>query len=508
MPTKIPVMKRKQRLELGPMLLASTITITVVWIGIFLNEDNLMENLSQVSASVRSFSHSPGLLIAVGFTASLFSVFLTTILLVRAVNYFLAIWLFTLAISEASLPVIQQISLALRYSMMVSLILAGVFYLASPKYRINGLQKISLLTIAWISLELLINPADTNALLMMPMQITIFVGVLIGLSGMLQNNTISRKIAYALVIASVVSVLINAASIVLLNSAFVAGRFRSWYPLPTNFANIFVLGITPLLWAAFDSRRIMLKLCLIALCLLSAALIMLSGTRNAILVLALSIFQMTIFWKRRYIPHLLIISIIVGLLFMLFSVNVSDLGSVGARISQISENEVRFGVWERAINDISHHPLIGYGLSNDLGAIDKNLELWERFNAHNAILGLWIRMGIVGVLMHLAIYFISLFSGFTALIKGKHTEKEVSILVLFCCILLNLFVAGLTEENLTSRASLPQGMWALAVVMIALELKNLRYLARQKAQLRHTAAKQLSATNTPLDLTSSKKISL
>lgn len=490
MPIKTPAMKRKQSLELGPMLLISTIVITIVWIGIFFNADSLIRSLSQVSTSIRSSSHSPGLLIVAGFVGSLFSVFLTTILLVRAVNYFLAIWLFTLAISEANIPIAQQISLALRYSMMVSLVLAGIFYLVNPRYRINTLQKIGLLTIAWISLELLINPSDANALLMMPMQITLFVGVFIGLSGMLQNNTVSRKIAYALVVTSVASVLINTFSIVLSNSAFVAGRFRSWYPLPTNFANIFVLCITPLVWAAFDSRHIILKMGFIILCALSATLIILSGTRNAILVLALSIFQMTIFWKRRYLPHLLIVSLIVGLLFMLFSVNVSDLGSVGARISQISENEVRFSVWERAINDISLHPLIGYGLSNDLRAIDKKLELWERFNAHNALLGLWIRMGVVGVLLHLAIYLIALVSGFTTLIKGKHTEKEVAVLVLFCCILLNLFTAGLMEENLTSRASLPQGMWALAVVMIALELKNLRYLAKQKAQLRQTTARQ------------------
>lgn len=466
------------RLSAAPVVLGSLLILVLVWAIVLFGMDDAVAQLSAVSASIRSFGNAgdAGMLIAGGIGASALCTISSSLLLVRSPSTFLAVWLFTLAFAEAQIPVLAPISLAARYSMMVSLIAAGSAGLFLNKRR-DPVQWAALALLGVTGIQFMINPVDTNAQLMLPMQMAMFVGVFWGLYPLACNNDAFPGLIEKLAISGIVITGTNLASFAGAEHVFLGGRFRSWYPLPTNFSNSFVLCAVPVFWAMLTARSKALRLT----CALAGAgaicMLVFAGTRNALLIVALTMLQFSYFWQRRYFIYVAAGVLLMALAAVALQVGLTDIAPAGSRVAHIDDKETRYAVWERAWRYIQEKPVAGYGLSTDLATLDRFLPSWEQFNAHNAFLGLWLRLGAIGFALYLYIYCRSLKAGWTNILKVRRTRLRSPLLVLFQCLLLDLFIAGLFEENLSSRASIHQAVWALAVIIVLGQARQVR-LAR------------------------------
>jgi O-antigen ligase len=475
------------------LLFGSLALLMTFWLIAVASPEQMLGQLASVSASMRWLlaSGNVGLVIAAGIAGSLVSVLSCGALLAKSPSTFIALWLFSLAFSEAQISALSQLSLLLRYSMMVPLIVAGAIGLLGG-YRKEPIHWAALLVLALTALQLLMNPADTNAYLILPMQMAIFLGVFFGLYPLALGEAALKGLIFRLAVAGVAVTGINLLALVMVPEVFLGGRFRSWYPLPTNFSNNFVLCAVPLLWAALTTKSMAARLIFGMACLAALAMLLLAGTRNAMLISALTILQFSYFWRRRYFIYVLAGMLLLLLIGSAMQIGLGDLTPAGSRLAHIGEKETRIFVWERAWRYIADRPFTGFGLSTDLATLDRRLPSWEQFNAHNAYLGLWLRLGIFGLLLYLYIYWHALKTGLRTILRNRRGPLSSPLLVLFQCLLFNLFVAGLFEENLSSRASIHQAVWAIAVVIVIGQSKRLR-LRRLWLQ----RARQVSARPSP-----------
>lgn len=450
------------------MLAVSFVVLFVLWLMAASWGDDLIRELSKHSASVRMYRDSPGLILGLGFVVCVICLVLSYLLLVSRPTAFMAVWLVSLALGDARLGVFQQGSLLLRYTMMLVLVVLGVGSLFRRTVRTSS-DWLPRLFISYTGLQLLhviFNGPSMEALSMLPMQLALSVGVVFGFREILETDDSLVHLGRALTIAGVLITLVECSSLVASQQPFLGGRFRSWHSLPTGFATGYVCFLVPVVWTALSGGdRVLRMFSAITVCV-GATLIILSGTRNALLCLVICIFVMLVVWKRRWIIPFIVVSIVVVLVSIVGDGVGGFFGGAGERI--VSTEETRLWVWKSAWNAVQGQPLWGYGLVPDIKLFDVSRNEMQVLDAHNAYLGTWLRLGVGGVFLVVAINILAMMQVVKAWPRLFVWRDGKNALILFVCLLLIVVVGGGFEDNLAGKGNIQQAMWALSIAGISM----------------------------------------
>jgi O-antigen ligase len=379
---------------------------------------------------------------------------------------FMAVWLVALSIGDARLGVIQQAGLLLRYSMMLVLVVLGVGVLVRGTRRgpADWLPRLFLAYTALQLLHVIFNDLSIEAMSMLPMQLAISLGVVFGFREILESDKVLVHLGRALTVAGVVVTLVECTSLVASEQPFLAGRFRSWHSLPTGFATSYVFFLIPLVWTALSGGGRILRLVSAATACIGVILVVLSGTRGALLCLLVAAFVMIFIWKRRLIIPFVFVSIVLVLMSSAGDGFGTLFGDAGERI--VSARETRFGAWSNAWAFIQQQALWGYGLVPDIHLL--NVRGNEVLDSHSAYLGTWLRLGIGGLIIVIAINTMTVVRALKAWPRLHTWRDGGNALILFLCLLLTVIVGGLFEDNLAGKGNVQQAMWALSVAGVVI----------------------------------------
>jgi O-antigen ligase len=447
--------------SIGISILLMLFVLTTIWGFILIYQDEVLNSLSEVNVSIRMNKDKPWALICFGMLGS-YTIGIASIwLLTRNTALFLAAWIMSLALAEASIPIVHQIMLIIRYPFMLALISFGTIeYFKNIRKHSDIVQKIGAFIALLILLHSAIDGIDLTSGLLIPMQLALFFGVFYGLPTLINNNKMLSKITLGFAVVGIFVTLVNFIGCKFADGPILNGRLRSWYSLPTGFANNYVLLLTPIIWLLFATRKFGVKLISFIAILIGIYMLYASGTRNAMLALLIASGIICLFWQQKYLIYLILFGCI-----LLLSMYAFDFDHDNTRLSHVSEKETRYRVWSLGWSYIIEKPFWGYGLGVDLTSLSGNLPVWERFDAHNAYLGIWLRIGLLGMLAYMLIYIISLRRGFN-LIKQEADSEMKSIIVLYLALISELFISGMFEENLSSRGSIQQAIWAISTIVI------------------------------------------
>jgi exopolysaccharide production protein ExoQ len=145
----------------------------------------------------------------------------------------------------------------------------------------------------------------------------------------------------------------------------------------------------------------------------SAGLIFLCRSKTALVVFVAMLILLRIFRLRRWGPRALIAGIVgVLLVSALLSVAV-DLDSMAGMLGRDSTLTGRTNIWAMALESIAERPVLGYGYNafwNVAPEADRISTIlhWKVPHAHNGFIDLTLQLGVVGLALYLAIYFVAI----------------------------------------------------------------------------------------------------
>ena len=448
------------------ILIASILVLVAIWMVAVSLGDDLIRQLSRVSASVASYRRNPGLILGLGFVVCTLCLVFAYALLAARPAMFMALWLMALALGDARLGIIQQGGLLLRYSMMLMLVILGVRVLLRGGSKVGGRWLVGLF-LAYTGIQwahLLIDGPTIPSLAILPIQLALAVGVMFGVRDLMMSDDFILRLGRALAYAGIAMTVIACLSLVGAEQPFLAGRFRSWHALPTGFATGYVCFLIPLIWVSWSGGDRLLRLCSVIAACVGVVLIVLSGTRNALLCALLSTFVMLVFWRRRLIFPLMLAALVLLLLASAMDQGAAVFGGAGQRI--VSGEQTRFGVWGISWDFIQQKTLWGYGLVPDLQVFNIRRNEIQIVDAHSSYLGTWLRLGIVGLLIVVAINLLALVQAASIWSRISRWREGANVLMLLACLLLTVIVGGVFEDNLSGRGNVQQAVWAIAIAGI------------------------------------------
>ncbi len=449
--------------------IVSTLLVLAAYSILFLSADDAFKSLRAASGKLRTVNFDSGSLIILIGISSVLAIAGAVVLFERAKSLFLSLLFTSFAVSDALLPGISEASLIIRYLFMMILItLAICVFHSAWKKGLNSIQWLGLTYLIWQLVGLLINGYGTTSFLMLPVQFAIFLGILIGLGNEYIRSVDYLRVCHVIGWISIGLTVFHATALVLAPQPFLGGRFRSYYILPTTFANGYALCLVAIAWLAFHEHGNFLKAVARIALIVGLGLLVLSGTRNSILVIIVAFSVFSIIWTKRIMIFGLIGAIGALALLTLFSSNTGDLDGLFNRFSKL-ESSTRQDVWELAWQYIMQRPFLGYGIGKAGDVLGQTLEVWEKaeyINTHNAYLGIWLQHGLVGLALVSGIMISCLFKGLRLLYSKNFPAVSKEILVLPVAILAGLFAGGMFEEHLTSRGSIQQILWGFSLLLI------------------------------------------
>ena len=138
-------------------------------------------------------------------------------------------------------------------------------------------------------------------------------------------------------------------------------------------------------------------------------------------------------------------------------------GSKSASLASLRTLTGRTDLWPLLWKEVENKPWLGYGYSgfweksNEAAKIQKIVGDWAT-NSHNGFLELWLDIGILGVLVFLAEFLITIFRAIARIFNDKTLESLWPLLYLTFIVLSNL-----TTSSLVSRNSI---FWVLYVAVV------------------------------------------
>lgn len=432
-----------------------------------------VEQLRILSAKFEALRGGSELVIALLAVAAIAATGVGAWLLAAKKNGFVVVLILSVAFSEVTVSVLNQAAFGIRYLLFLIVTALGLVQLTRwNKAVVDSTVAAGMMLLAWIAIVLVIAGADAEALAMLPVQVTLLIGILAGLKSRFVQSEDIRDLCVVFGWIGAAATVIHVAAAMAHDAPFLGGRFRSIYPLPTNFANAYVLLFIAMIWLLFHERRVALKGLLLVLVGAGALLIFLAGTRNAMLSAAIAVLIFALVWRTRILAYGAVVVLLAGIVVSGFLAESGNMSWLSHRLS--SSDTVRWEVWERALSHIQQHPIAGFGLGVTMNELDTRLPVWERFDTHNAYLGIWLQIGVVGLAFIVAMYGIALYSAFVTLRNPRLDPALREIMILPATLLVVLLVAGMFEENLTSRGSLQQILWALCIALVM----NIKVIAR------------------------------
>jgi O-antigen ligase len=455
--------------EVAPIVQPSSLTIGIVstllvfaaFASLFLSGDDVFKSLRAASGKLRTLNfESESLIISIGLL-SVLAIAVAAVLFERAKSVFLFFLLTSFAVSDVLISGVSEASLIIRYLFIVILITVAICSLSSVQKRgLDLIQWLGLIYLAWQLVGLLINGYGTTSLLLLPVQFAIFAGILIGLSNDYIRKIDQLQFCRVLGWIGIALTAFHTTALIFSHQPFLAGRFKSYYLLPTNFANGYALFVIAILWLALYGQRKVVRVVAWTTLPIGLGLLVLSGTRNSILIVFVAVAVFAVILTRRILVLGTLGAIATVAILVLFAVNTSQLDGVFDRFSKL-EASTRQDVWALAWQYIMQRPLLGYGIGNGGDVLGKTLQLWERaefINTHNAYLGIWLQNGLIGLILVGMIIIVGLIKG-ARMLLSRHFVLPVALLT-------GLTAGGMFEEYLTSRGSIQQLLWGFSLLMI------------------------------------------
>ncbi len=459
------------RHETDPLWIAIVAMFMLLFIIIVatLATDDLIKVLRNTSGKLRTLNPDSVTLYAMITAASLVLVSGAVVLFEWAKGWFLFLFLASFGVSDAMLPGISEGALVIRYLFMLVLIALAVVRSITPqKSRLLAIQWLGLAYLMWQLFGLLVNGCTTMSLLLLPVQFGIFWGILVGCRDEFITNKDYRRFCHALCWLGIGMTFFHASALIISPNPFLAGRFRSYYLLPTNFANGYALCFVAIVWAALRNTEGPITNLARFSVPIGAGLIFLSGTRNAILVVLVSVIVLSAAWTKRLLVLSMLSAIGGGILLSVYSESSIQMDGLGERFSKL-ESSTREEVWALAWSYISQRPVLGYGIGKAGDVLGQTLETWEKaeyINAHNAYLGIWLQHGIVGLIIMFIIMISAVWQGLRLLMSARLSVNGKQLLVLPLSILSGLIAGGMFEEYLSSRGSIQQILLGFSLLLI------------------------------------------
>jgi len=433
------------------------------WILFFSGELKILEELSGKLVVLGTWKTGRSVIMLIG---SLFALCTFSYLLVAKKRVFICLAVSAFGLSEVIMPWLNTIAFTIRYVSIVILICIGIMGLRGIILRgADVIELFGITYLIWIVINFIVNGASPGSLAMLPIQFGLFLGIIIGLRSIITNNSDVKDLYTVLGCLGVAFTVFHFLAFWLADEPMLAGRFRSVYPLPTNFANGYALLLISMLWLALEEDRMWLRTGLLLLSGVGVIMIILSGTRNSVFMVILSFAVLTLVGKYRISLLVILILTILGIIISVAFLELEIFNSASERLARFNLQN-RIELWRISWNFISERPILGYGMGNVLDVMRRSMPKWTVLNTHNAYLGIWMQLGIVGLAGILGIYFVCFLRGLKMLLSSRVPMPIKRVLVLPVIILFVLFLSGFFEENLTSRGSLQQILWGLAVLGI------------------------------------------
>jgi len=441
-----------------------------VIVGAALSTDDLIKVLRSASGKLRALNMDSVTLYMVIAASSVVLVSLAVVIFERAKGMFLFLFLASFGVSDAMLPGVSEGSLVLRYLFMLVLIaLAVVQSITSQRSKLEAIQWLGLAYLAWQLSGLLVNGYTAMSLLLFPVQFAVFWGILVGCREEFITSADYRRFCHALCWVGIGMTFFHASALIISPNPFLAGRFRSYYLLPTNFANGYALCFVGILWAALRNAEGLITYVARFSVPIGGGLLVLSGTRNAIFVVLVATTILAAVWTKRLI--LLGVVFVVGgaVFFGTYTENpIHQMDGLGDRFAKL-ESSTREEVWALAWHYILQRPILGYGIGKAGDVLGQTLQIWEKaeyINTHNLYLGILLQHGIIGLFLVGFMMVSTLWKGVNSLISPRLSCESKQLLVLPLAILSGLIAGGMFEEYLSSRGSIQQILLGFSVLLI------------------------------------------
>ncbi len=462
--------KKRRQVSAIPVALLSLFIVLVAWVWIYVVAEDPAKALSLISPKAKliavwSTAISPFLILG-----SVAAVTIWSYILVNKKMLFMVLLTISYVFSEVLLRGVNEIAFFVRYVSIIVLISLGAVELGK-RFRegLDSTQVLGSAYLLWMIFNVLFVGSDISSFMMLPIQMAVLIGMFFGFKSIYGDYRDIENICTMLGWAGVCLTVFHLFSFALVGQPFLAGRFRSVFVFPTNFANTYALLFIPMVWFAMRERSFARKVGLWSLVLIGFSLLFLSGTRNSLaaLILASPLFAVE---RRMRVAALTLLGVGVLVVFTFLSFHESEtVGYLGERLTTFGSKD-RYELWKLSWQYISSKPFVGYGLAKEL-LVPTYSALYgmmlTTINTHNAYLGIWMQTGLPSVLLVLAIYCISIGHGLTMLFSRRISQDMKGILVLPVILLVVLFAEGFLEENLTSRGSMQQVFWGMSVFLIA-----------------------------------------
>jgi len=192
------------------------------------------------------------------------------------------------------------------------------------------------------------------------------------------------------------------------NYEYARFKIASTMENPNNLGAFLILAIFPIIMLAIYEKLMIKKLFYSVLSSLVFVNIVLTGSRNAIIGIAIGLVVLALLYNFRLFILLAILGVI--------SLFVPEIKERVLAINDPIQNQSRVYLWEIAKRMIKDHPLFGVGNGNYVSLYDKYTDIYPqfkfynftRYSCHNSYLKVQSELGIIGGFSFIAILISSL----------------------------------------------------------------------------------------------------
>lgn len=457
------------------LAIASIVLTCLAWLVLLIGGDGHLTRLTAFSSKLKFLSEGNNVLLLMLIGLSVGLVAIASAILPSRPRLLMALLLLSFGLSEVVIPWLNLGAFLIRYLVIIVLATVGVLAILRTKAsQIGWIRWIALGFLLWCFINIYFNGARLESLLMLPIQLVLVIGVLFGARDIYRTPQMIIDASIIFASVAVLMTSIHLIAFLVFHDSFLKGRFTSILPLPTSFGNSYVLFVAAILWRIFLGGRWLVTGAMTTCLVIGSLLLVLSGTRNALLVMAIVLFVFFFVWKARVALFggiALTISVLVAVGFFLETTAVRQ---ATERVGNKQSLEIREQVWQFAWEHIQEKPIVGYGLGVGTEVMAQDLPSWNRLNTHNAYLGIWLQLGFVGLVCIIAMYLGGMAAGWRIVLTSGIPREITTAVALPLATLTGLFIGGMFEENLSNRGGLQQVIWGLDICMIQAAWAQLR----------------------------------
>lgn len=445
---------------------ASMAMTCFAWIIFLVAGEEHIAKLAVFSSKLKVLQENDGLVVVL-MALSVGCVGISTATLPFRPRLLMALILLSFGLAEVVIPWLNIGAFLIRYLVVIALTTAGLLVLLqTERSRIGWLRWIALGFLLWCLTSLVINGPRTESLVMLPIQVMLVLGMLFGAREIYQSPHMIIQAGNVFAGIAVLMTGIHLLAFLALPDSFLKGRFTSVFPLPTSFGNNYVFFIGAMLWRILHGGKPIETSVLSGCLAIGGIMLLLSGTRNALLMVIIILLVYFFVWKAR-VAAIAGLAVMIGTLVAAgFLLETSMFKQASNRANSKESLEVREQVWKLSWEYIQERPLVGYGLGAGTEVLAKSLPSWNRLNAHNAYLGIWLQLGLVGLVAVILMYVGAMAIGWLMVLDVSVPRRLAVAVALPLATLTGLFIGGMFEENLSNRGGLQQVIWGLDICMI------------------------------------------